>query len=404
MNRLRTAVRFAAIVWVLSFVSPQPVAAQSAEPETENPRSDRTFNLRPRAYVQLDWRGYPDWDVSPGTGRLEYNRFEARRFRAGIDGSWRAVAFEVTVDPQDSDGTFFKDTYAQLRMSRTFRLHAGQFKVPGGREYQTSARNLDFIERSALASSLGAGRDIGVMLSGEIGADVDYQAGLFAGDGNGRAARSGLTSAGRVIWSPGNGLQLGGSLGVGRTSSKDEDPANGLEGRTASGYRFFERVYVQGRRDRLGADARWDKGPWRVTVEMLRVRDERAEQGVEFEDLPAVVARGWSLAVRREFGRRTGQARVRAREWDLGLRLDGLVFDDEGPQTGNDSVRPRAGDVRRKSAQTLTGSISWRPLRWARIITDVALEQYKEARSAPEAGRRGPYWTAGTRLQVEWPW
>jgi hypothetical protein len=43
-------------------------------------------------------------------------------------------------------------------------------------------------------------------------------------------------------------------------------------------------------------------------------------------------------------------------------------------------------------------------VRWVRLITDAAIERYDEARSAPEAGRRGPYWALGSRLQLELPW
>jgi hypothetical protein len=378
-------------------------SAQQVE-ERPGERESRSFELAPRAYIQLDWRGYPDWPVTPGTGRLEYSSFAVRRLRAGVDGRWRRTTFEVTLDPQDVDGTLVKDAYAQLRVTRSLRLRAGQFKLPGGREYQTSARNLDFLERSALASALAAGRDLGVMVSGDITKDLEYDAGLFAGDGNGRSARADLTSAARVGWSRFRAFELGGSLSVGRTSSTEADPANGIDGRTASGYRFFEGVYVQGMRLRVGGDARWEAGPWRLAAELLRTRDERSEQGVDFEDLPAVAGVGWSVAVTRQFGRRPGPGRARWRESEVGLRLDATAFDDEGPMTESDSVRPRATDIRRKAAQTLTASVSWAPMRWARMISNVAVERCDDPRSAPEAGRRAPYWTAGTRLQIELPW
>jgi hypothetical protein len=397
---LRTLTAFATAICL---VPAQPAIAQQA-PEQAASKKPRAFEIAPRAYVQLDWRGYPDWTVAPGTGRLEFDTFEVRRLRAGIDGRFRRVAFEVTIDPEDFDGTIVKDAYAQLRITRVFRVRAGQFKLPGSREYHISARNVDFLERSALASSLAAGRDIGVMLTGEIGTDLEYQAGVFAGDGNGRAARAGRTAAGGVNWDLAGGFEIGGSASWGDTSSVDSDPANGLEGRTASGYRFFERVYVQGHRVRLGGDAQFERGPWRLTGEVMRTRDGRARQGLELEDLPPVLGVGWSVAVTRQFGRNQGTARSRIREWNVGLRLDGLSFDDEGQATSTDSVRPRATDVRRKAAQTLTASMSWGPVRWVRLITDAAIERYDEARSAPEAGRRGPYWALGSRLQLELPW
>jgi phosphate-selective porin len=403
-GRRRTAAPWVLVLTLLVCTVPANRAGAQQVDERPSERESRPFQLVPRAYIQLDWRGYPDWPVAPGTGRLEYDTFEVRRLRAGVDGRWRRVDFEVTFDPQDGDGTLVKDAYARLRLTRSFRLRAGQFKIPGGREYQTSARNVDFLERSALASALAAGRDLGVMLSGDIAKDLGYETGAFAGDGNGRASRAGLTSASRIGWSPLQGFEVGGSFTLGRTSSTEAAPANGLEGRTASGYRFFERVYVHGLRLRVGADARWQEGPWRVSGEVLRTRDERSEQGLDFENLPAVAGLGWSIGVTRQFGRRAEGARSRWQEWDVGLRLDAIAFDDEGAETENNSVRPRATDIRSKAAHTLTASLSWAPTRWARLISNVAVERYDEPRSAPEAGRRAPYWTAGTRLQVELPW
>ncbi len=125
--------------------------------------------------------------------------------------------------------------------------------------------------------------------------------------------------------------------------------------------------------------------------------------GLDLEDLPSVVAQGWSAEVARAFGRRSGAARARLREFDLGLRVDALGFDDSGTSTAADSVRPRATDIRARAARTLTASASWRPTRWARVIGQAGLEHFTESRSAPEAGNPGTYVTFGTRLQLELP-
>jgi hypothetical protein len=377
--------------------------AHAQQPAEATRERQPTFEVSPRGYVQLDWRGYPDWTVVPGSGRLNRNTLEVRRARFGLDGRWRALSFELTVDPQDNDGTLVKDAYAQLRLPGSLRLRGGQFKLPGSREYLVSARSVDFLERSALADSAAAGRDLGAMLTGRVTRAVEYQVGLFAGDGNGRGSRTGLTAAGRVEWTMARDLVLSGSVTEGRTEAVDADPGNGIDGRSSSGYRFFEGLYVDGWRTRAEADLSWEPGPWRLVGEVLRVADGRQSQGLDLEDLPSVVGLGWSASVRREFGRRRGAARARLREWDLGLRIDALGFDDVGADTGRDSVRLRATDVRARGATTLTAGGSWSPSRWARVLADAALERYTEPRSAPEAGRRGNYWTFGTRLQIELP-
>jgi hypothetical protein len=377
--------------------------ARAQQPQTEPTRQTPAFEVAPRAYVQLDWRGYPDWPVTPGGGRLEFDTFEVRRARVGLEGRWRRLSFEVALDPEDADDDIVvKDAYGQLRLSRAFRVRVGQFKLPGGREYLTSARSIDFMERSALASSGEAGRDVGGMLTGEIGKRLEYQVGAFAGDGHGRASRAGLTTAGRLAWSPASDLEIGSSASLGRTSAHESEPANGLGGRAPSGYRFFDRLYVQGRRQRVEVDAAFTPRGWTLAAEALYATDQRLEQGLDFEDLPPVVVAGWSVAVTHRFWRRPGG--TSAREIDAGVRFDWLSFDDSGADTGRDSVRLRATDVRARSAGTLTAGLSWRPTRWSRMLANASWERYEDARSAPEPGKTSPYFTLGTRFQIEWPW
>ena len=400
LRRLRRSGAMFGCVVALIGLHASPARGQQADA----PRNaERPFEIAPRGYIQLDWRGFPEWTTTPGTGRLTYDTMEVRRARVGVDGRVRRLSFEVTLDHQDEDdGTLLKDAYAQMRFTRAIRLRVGQFKIPGGREYQTSARSLDFMERSALSTSVTPGRDLGAMLTGEIGRKLDYQAGFFAGDGRGRGSRAGRTSAGRVTWTLVRDLELAGTFSEGRTRAVDADPANGLIGRAPSGYRFFDRAYVQGERIRVGADLEWSPRSWRFTAEAIRADDERRGQGLDLEDLPSIVATGWSAAVVKQIGRRRGQARSRLREWDLGLRYDELAFDDAGPETASDSVRPRAADVRPRAARTLTSSLSWAPARWSRVIGNAGFERYTEPRTAPEPGRHS-YWTFGMRLQLAIP-
>lgn len=395
---LRTVWRGFAFATILGFAG----AAAAQDAETAPPQNSR-FEIAPRGYVQFDWRGYPDWPVTPGSGRLALDTFQVRRARVGVDGRVGRMSYELTVDPQDLDDTFVRDAYGRWRFSRRFEIQAGQFKVPGSRHYLAAARTMDFMERPALAQFAAAGRDAGAMVLGDLGR-VEYQAGVFAGDGRGRGSRAGLTSAARVQWEILRDVEIAGYTSVGRTKAVDDQAANGLEGRTSSGYRFFDRVYVDGRRMRFGGDVAWSPGRWRVNAEALRVTDSRDGQGLDFEDLPTVETIGWSVSLLRQFGRRPpGQPRARLREVDLGLRLDGLGFDDTGADTGRDSTRLRATDVRARGARSVTATASWQPTRWSRILVNAGVDTFSDARSAPEAGRDGPYWTAGTRFQLELP-
>lgn len=367
-------------------------APASGGQRAEQPDPPTTFELRPEAYVQLDWRAYPQSPIAAGTGRLPFDTFEVRRLRAGVDGRWRGVRFEFTTDPQDLDGTFVKDAYGEIRPGG-LEIRFGQFKVPGSREYLTSARTLDLLERAALGRVLAPQRDLGVALHGEFHRRFDYEIGVFVGDNNGSTRRAGLTGAGRLEWEPSKNLVVAVHGSEGRLHAADSDPENGFEGRLSSGYRFVESVYVNGRRSRLGGDVEWSPGNWQFTVEALRVRDQRLDQGVDLDDLPAVAGVGASITTRLRFGSRR----------DAVVRYEYLGIDDVGADTAMSSVRPRAADLRARAGQAVTVGGSWGVTRWARLMANAGTEWFSDARTAPEPGRTGFYWTLGTRLQVELP-
>lgn len=390
----------AAALCMFGLAASRAAEAQTPAQPPAEPSAAFEFNLT--GYVQLDAHAWPGWDTSPGTGRLRPERYELRRARPGVQGRFKQMAFELSVDPFDNDNIFVRDAYVETRLRRRLRLRIGQFKLPGGAEYARSAANLEFLERSALAQWVSPGRDIGAALLGRLPGNVAYEAGVFAGDANGRNSRSGLTGAGRLEWSGRRDVTIGSSLTVGKLSAVDADPANGLEARSPAGYRFFDRVYVDGMRVRTGADLAWTPGAWQLRAEWLRARDQRKGQGLDLEDLPSVVSVGWSASLTRQFGR-GGNRRGGWRDWEVGVRAEGLSFDDAGASTGRDSVRLRATDIRRRGGQSATASLAWAPNRWTRWLATSGVERFPEARSAPNEGKSAPYWVAGLRLQFALP-
>lgn len=377
-----------AILMICSAVAVPAIAGQSGEKQKSKPP---TFEVNPEAYIQLDWREYPDSAISPGTGRLTFDTFEVRRLLAGFDGRWRGIRFELKVDPRDVDEAFVKDAYAEIRPGG-YEIRFGQLKLPGSREYGTSAKSLDFLERASLARVLAAQRDIGVAVHGDIGRRLDYEVGVFAGDNSGSSRRAGLTGAGRLEWEASKTLVLAIYGSEGRLTADDNDPENGLDGRLSSGYRFFENVYVDGRRTRVGGDIEWSPGTWQFTLEGLRARDERRGQGVDLNDLPSVVGIGASFTTRWRFASRR----------DVEVRYEYLGFDDAGPETAMASVRPRAADIRAQSGYGLTFGGSWGVKRWVRVMGNAGVEWFLDPRSAPDPDR-GRFWTLRTRLQFELP-
>jgi hypothetical protein len=173
----------------------------------------------------------------------------------------------------------------------------------------------------------------------------------------------------------------------------DSDPANGLSGRLPSGYRFFESVYVQGDRRRVGGDVEWSPGNWQFTVEALRVREERKQQGIDVDDLAPVVGSGASITARWRFARRR----------DIAARYEYLGFDDTGAKTAMESVRPRAADVRARAGQAVTLGGSWRVAQWVRLMGNAGVDWFSDPRSAPDPAGRGAYIRLGARLQIEFP-
>jgi len=369
-----------------------PANAQTSDAAARKKQPPPVFELTPEAYIQLDWRGYDDSPVAPGSGRLEFDTFEVRRLRGGVDGRWRGLRFELKVDSQDFDGTLVKDAYAEIRPGK-FEIRFGQFKLPGSRDYSAAARNTDFLERSAVGQSLAAHRDLGVSVHGDLGSSLDYDVGVFAGDNNGTSRRSGVTAAGRLEWESSGNLVVALYGSEGQLKTVDSDPENGLEGRLSSGYRFYENVYVNGRRTRLGGDVEWSPGKWQFTAEGLGVRDQRKGQGVDLDDLPSVVGLGGTVSARWRFAARR----------ELTARYEYLNFDDVGPETAMGSVRPRASDLRARAAQAVTVGGSWRLWRWLRLMGNAGTEWFSDPRTAPEPGRQSGYWTLGARLLVELP-
>lgn len=369
-----------------------PSRAQPPE-EAAAAKAQGDFDWTPTAFVQIDLRAFPDWKLGADDTRLQREGFEVRRVRAGIDGRWRDLRFEVSVDPIEWNEPPIQDAWVEWRLAKAVRLRGGQFKLPGGREYGTSSRRLGFLERSPLSESLAAGRDTGAQVDLRFGQRWHAEAGVFLGDGRGREHRAGATVASRVQWRPVSRLEIAGYGTVGHVPAVPEisDP-NGPNGRATSSYRFFDRVYVQGRRTRAGADAEWRQGHWRATAEALWLTDERIGQGADGGTLPSLRGIGVTTALRWQ---RTGPM--------AGVRYDRISFDDTGPATPLSGVRPRVSDLRLRGAEAVTVSAGWRLSRWLRVLGEGAVERYFEPRSAPSLDRQGPYVTLGVRLQVEWP-
>ena len=76
------------------------------------------------------------------------------------------------------------DAAISYKFSDSFKITAGQFKVPFSKEYLTYAANIDFVNRAQATALLSPRRDIGFQLSGKFANNLlEYKTGIFNGNG-----------------------------------------------------------------------------------------------------------------------------------------------------------------------------------------------------------------------------
>jgi phosphate-selective porin OprO/OprP len=299
-------------------------------------------------------------------------------------------------------------------------VRAGKFKIPFSLDENTSATNLDFVYRSRIASRLASGRDRGVAAHGTVGV-VQYHAGVFQNDGdNARPSQStrvfgGRTSVARLILDPFRGSKSPLSdfhvgFAISRTTVPQGFPA--VRARTVFGESFFDSdVWVKGRRQRTGLEARWRPGPFSLQTEYIRLTDERRGQAVDDGDLSPLLADGWYISgtfavtgerksdgldnPRRPFqpffkGNGIGAVEVAA-------RLERMRFGSK--VTGELSKSPRAESVLGNSDVALTLGVNWYVNRWVKIQANLIRERIQDPSSGPLPGQPS-FWSRVFRLQL----
>jgi len=380
----------------------------------ENPSAG--FRLALQGYVQADFRSFPEWpSVDEDGGSLHADEFEWRRLRIGLEGRWKRLTFEFDADPAFEEGDQLKDAWLSLRLAKELQVRGGHMKLPVSPERLTSPSKTDFVERAAVVEAIAPPRDWGVVLHGEIAGFLEYQAGVFEGDGSARDERAGTTAAARLVLKPARWLDLGGSFSQGDVEAApagvglDPEP-KGFSGRGASGYRFFPPVFVEGRRLRWGADARIETGPVALWGEFLEGREQRRGQGPTLEDLPDVRGDGWSVTATWLV---TGEKKTRTIRpndslfggpgaVEVAVRYEELWFDDVSDE-GFESAGSRSANVRPAGLRAFTGGLSWWPSSFLRLAGNVVVERYDDALRAPEPGKDGNYVSVLGRVQVHLP-
>jgi len=398
------------------------VAAATSKTDSDDDKGVRfVFNDRPslrvgsvfridfRLKLQGDYREFDPPEVDEPDG------FEMNRRRVGVQGTFLRH-FEYEIERELRETRAWRDVFVNVGYFDDFQVRAGKFKMPFSLEEVTSPMDLDFVYRANVVNSGSPAREVGVSLHGQfLQRAVGYEVGVFQGDGEnarfGDNPGAGRTVAARVMGRPLRVTTIPGSareltVGFAMTTGDVPEGLNSLRGQTAFRERFVDPVYVKGRRLRLGLEADWQPGPFSLKGELIRVTDERRQQGVMEEDLPPLELRGWyvsgSWVVTGEskfngvipraplFRGGAGALEVAARyeRFGFGSTLDG----------DNDSTSPRGANLLETSDTAWTTGLNWYLNRWTKLQFNVIREWIEDAERSPIADRH-LFWTRVCRLQ-----
>jgi len=356
-------------------------------------------------WLRVDFRARLQGDVRRSDAPMadEESGLDTGRRRLGIEGRvGRVFDYQVEYELGSHE---WRDVYLDYRQFRAVRLKAGTFKLPFGLDETTSAANLDFIYRARISSRLAPGRDRGVAAHGRVlGNIVSYEAGVFHHDGdNARPSNSvrvfgGRTTAARVVARPFEGSKSPlASLQAGGAISSTQVPLGfpAVRARTVFGVSFYDSdVWVKGRRQRTGLEARWRPGRASLQSEYIRLTDERRGQSVEDGDLSPLIGHGWYVSGTYAL---TGK-RNRFGIVGLAARYETLSFASKGAKE-EASTSARADAVLGNTDRATTIGVSWQVNRWIKVQANVIREDIQRPSMGPLPGRPA-FWSRAFRLQL----
>ena len=410
-----------------------PAAAQDKRGFVWNDRPSIVFgediNIELRGRVQADWRRY-DPEVDEET-------FNLRTLRFGLRGDL-TKHFDWEIEREvakfaDSEGAVetwqfgdWKDVYVNWSTFDALRIKAGRFKMPFGLEQTTSVSDLDFAYRSLGSVKIAPGRDTGVMAYGELlSGSLLYEAGVFDDDGdNGELeaerfiaegedlADIGPSIAARVVGEPFRRLPVperlkGAELGIAYTSSSLPEGLNSLQGEEVWGYNFFEKVYVNGRRQRIGLQFDWSPGPTALRGEWMQSREQRIGQSNRNADLSDFIGTAWYTSATWLVTGEDKDSDVQPRRplfrggfgaVEIGVRYDELTFESAG-KTGPDFTNPRSEHLTPNTDRTITFGVNWLANRWVKVVANALRQSFEDETRTPVSGNTS-FWAGLLRLQV----
>jgi phosphate-selective porin OprO/OprP len=407
--------RLASLVLCVLILLPAAAAAQDVRFPPPSLRAGE-FRVDLRVRFHFDVRGLDTDPVGP-------DDFVWRRARVALEGRiYDDLEYEVDTELRDTEHPW-RDVFLNYRRFEAAEVQGGKFKMPFGRDQLTSVFNNSFIFRSLIGAQLTPGRDIGVMVHGQLGGGkVDYAGGWFKEDGDNVRFSEDLeanefeeapvdgTVAGRVEiapWEATRGLARRVQFGFNATTADVAPGLFGLRGRMTDGFVFFEPVYVSGRRLRLGVDGIWTPGPFSVAAEYNRVSDERNGQGLGDVDLPNVIAEGWYLAGTWLITGENKAGGVEPRHpfplrgagaFEVVARIEEMRFSSAGTGGEPEFTNPRAANIKPNRDRALTLGGNWYLNRFGRIAFNAVRESIQDPLRSPLPDRT-TFWSGTLRLQ-----
>lgn len=418
---------------LLIAVAAVPAAAQGKKKDKDKRGfvwDDRpTFVFADHIKVEIKGRALVEWRAFDPD--INEDAFHLRTARVGLKGQltrdfdWE-IEREITED--DTGKVIFgdwKDVAMQWKHFDAFAVKGGRFKVPFGMEQTTGVSDLDFAYRALGSTSIAPGRDRGMMFFGDLG-HVNYEAGVFDDDGDNAESNEpqfvsegedlnsvGPSVAARVTGDLFRGLPVGkfrsANVGIAYTNSDVPEGLNSLRAETVWGKKFFDRVYVKGRRQRLGAQFKWTPGSVGLNAEWMQSREQRNEQSNRNEDLSDVLATAWyvsgtwfltgekkdnNIKVKHPlFHGGIGAIELAARYEQMGM--------ESASKTGTAFTNPRADNLKPNSDHVWTVGINWTTSKWTRVIINAIHESLEDPSRAPaKDGVTTDYWSSLLRLNI----
>ena len=242
---------------------------------------DKDFKLKIGGRVFADFRAY-------NSGHPSNSEFFISRARIYLAGTLYKY-FDFKVQPDFGKGkSGLRDGFINVNYFPYAQFKIGQFKAPFSLERITSAKYMDFKERSLPVDNLTPDRDIGIMLHGAYAPiGLSYGIGVFNGtrinegdvdEHKDLVARIGISPFVRRGPSFLRGLHLGFSTTYGEEDMEYPDDEDYFwskgEFNTAGDTEFFQfndGVVHDGKRTRLGTELAWVIGPLSLKGEWMRI-------------------------------------------------------------------------------------------------------------------------------------